>query len=157
MPCCPSASLSLHACTCALTCCPQSAGFRLPVVAAPATVTAAAAATAPVSAFNVSAAPAPPTSARVRVARLCTERRAGTGLAAIGSSSMCSSDSSSRSMSFIPESGNADGAASNHFLPSAAQYGLKLFAGGRQPRGDRLFGHTDGGRDLPVGVAVVVA
>src|SRR6185312_3678165 len=56
--------VSLHVATACFTCCPQSAGFRLPVtatsVAAPAAEAASAATANPVTALAAIAAPAPP-------------------------------------------------------------------------------------------------
>src|SRR5437667_12897006 len=60
MPCWPEASSSLHVLTCCLTSWPQSAGFRLPVVAAHVMVTDAAGTGKPVRALTCEVSPETP-------------------------------------------------------------------------------------------------
>src|SRR5437868_13753314 len=100
IPCPLFATWSLHLTTWLDTCCPQTAGFRLPVVAAPATVTAAAATAMPVRTLMVSAAPAPPARA-FRPVRARRARRGGTARADTTSRTRCSSCSSTRSRALI--------------------------------------------------------
>src|SRR5229473_2343424 len=101
MPCCPAASLALQSATVVVTCWPQSAGLRLPVIATSVVATAPAAAKAatakPVASLRPSAAPAPPSSLFENPPEVAL--RSGIGAAAIGSRTRCSSRSSSRSKS----------------------------------------------------------
>src|SRR5258708_8450823 len=104
MPCCPVASLALQSATVVVTCWPQSAGLRLPVIATSVVTTAPAAAKAatakPVASLRPSAAPAPPSSLFENPPEVTL--RSGIGAAAIGSRTRCSSRSSSRSQSPWP-------------------------------------------------------
>src|SRR5260370_18469333 len=139
MPCCPAAAATfLQSATVFLTCWPQSAGLRLPVIAtsvvAPAAAAAKAATAKPVASLRPSAAPAPPSSLFENPPEVAL--RSGIGAAAIGSRTGCSSRSNSRSKSPWPfmASSNQLPAWITHFSSRRGGFPVEAAEAGRGRR-----------------------
>src|SRR5438270_9428723 len=161
-------NVSLQVLTCWTTCCPQSLGFRLPVVATsvvtPAPAPANAATAKPVSTFAPRAAPAPPNSLLITPPE-AGALQAGIEARSTGPRTRLSSLSMSRSKSLMcPTSIRRDAVLgqSTH-VDLGARCGLRVEQSlepgfGRDQAGRHgALGYLERGGDLAVGVAVVMA